>query len=94
MVLFIPFYLRTLSNLDIGWSFTARFPDQFKVTLTSIDDIEVPAGKFKAYHFTSMPKKFEIWISKDEYKIPIKIKGLGSYTYTMLMKNHYLKEAR
>ena len=88
----LPFYLRTLSNLDIGWSFTARLPNQIKVNLTSIDDIEVPAGKFKAYHFTSIPKKFEIWISKDEYRIPIKIKGLSGYNYTMLMKKHYLRE--
>jgi len=88
----LPFYLRTLSDLDIGWSFVARFPGQFKVTLTSIDDIRVPAGKFKAYHFTSTPKKFEIWISKDKYRIPVKIKGLGGYNYTMLMKNHYCKE--
>lgn len=90
----LPFYLRTLSNLAIGWSFTARFPNQFKVTLISIDDIEVPAGKFKAYHFTSTPKKFEIWISKDEYRIPVKIKGLAGYNYTMLMKKHHLKEAK
>jgi len=90
----LPFYLRTLSNLDIGWSFTARFPNQFKITLTSIDDIRVPAGKFKAYHFTGTPKKFEIWISKDEYRIPVMIKGLGAYNYTMLMKNHYWKKGK
>jgi hypothetical protein len=90
----LPFYLRTLSNLTIGWSFTVRFPIKFKVTLTSIDDIKVPAGKFTAYHFTSTPKKFEIWISKDKYRIPVKIKGLGGYSYTMLMKNHYVKEAK
>jgi hypothetical protein len=54
----------------------------------------VPAGKFKAYHFTSTPKKFEIWISKDDYRIPVKIKGLGGYNYTMLMKNHYCKEGQ
>lgn len=90
----LPFYLRTVSNLDIGWSFIARFPTQFKITLTSIDDIRVPGGKFKAYHFTSTPKKFEIWISKDEYRIPIKIKGSGGYKYTMLMKKHYWKEKK
>ena len=90
----LPFYLRTLSNLTVGWSFTARFPEQFKITLTSIDEIRVPAGKFTAYHFTSTPKKFEIWISKDEYRIPVKIKGLGGYSYTMLMKKHYCKDRK
>lgn len=90
----LPFYLRSLPKLDIGLSFTVRFPIKFKVTLTSIDEIKVPAGKFKAYHFTSMPKKFEIWISKDKHRIPIKIKGLAGYSYTMLMKNHYVKEGK
>jgi uncharacterized protein (TIGR03546 family) len=88
----LPFYLRSIPEFEIGWNFVARLPEQFTVTLTSIDDVEVPAGKFKAYHFTSSPEKFEIWISKDKYRLPIKIKGLGGYSYTMVMVKHFLKE--
>ncbi|MBF0484330.1 MAG: DUF2062 domain-containing protein [Candidatus Omnitrophica bacterium] len=88
----LPFYLRTVKNLDIGWSYTASLPDKFELTLTSIDDIKVPAGEFNAYHFTSTPPKIEIWISKDEYRIPIKIKGLSGHNYIMVMKKHQIGE--
>lgn len=88
----LPFYLRSIPDFEIGWTFVAYFPNQFTVTLTSIDDVKVPAGKFKAYHFTSSPEKFEIWISKDKYRLPIKIKGLCGYSYTMVMIEHFLKE--
>jgi hypothetical protein len=88
----LPFYLRSIPDFEIGWTFVACFPNQFTVTLTSIDDLKVPAGRFKAYHFISSPEKFEIWISKDQYRLPIKIKGLGGYSYTMVMVKHFLKE--
>ncbi|MDD5166009.1 MAG: DUF2062 domain-containing protein [Candidatus Omnitrophica bacterium] len=88
----LPFYIRRVPALDIGWSFVARVPEQFKVTLASIDVVEVPAGIFEAYHFTSEPAKFEIWISKDEYRIPIKIKGVNGLSYTLLMKYYYPKK--
>jgi uncharacterized protein (DUF2062 family) len=82
----LPFYLRNVAELDIGWSFIARFPDKFEVKLVSIEEIEVPAGKFKAYYFTSTPRKFEIWISKDGSRVPLRIKGLGGLGYTLSMK--------
>ena len=83
----LPFYLRTIPKLELGWSFQSRFPEVFKISLVSIDDIEVPAGKFKAYHFTSQPNKFEIWISQDQDRIPIKIKETTGLGYTMVLKN-------
>ncbi|MBU2101937.1 MAG: DUF3108 domain-containing protein [Candidatus Omnitrophica bacterium] len=85
----LPFYLRTVPDLALGWSFRARLPVQFTVTLSSMDEVIVPAGTFQAYHFTSVPAKFEIWISADQYRIPLKIKGLGGYRYTLFLKKYY-----
>ncbi len=83
----LPFYLRTVDTLEPGWSFIIRLPDTYKISLVSIDEIRVPAGKFKAYHFTSQPHKFEIWVSQDADRLPLKIKDTGEYGYTMVMKN-------
>jgi len=84
----LPFYLRTINNLAVGWTFDVRFPVKFKVTLVSVEEVVVPAGKFTAYHFTSIPPKFEIWISKDKYRLPIVIKGTDGLGYSMRMRSH------
>lgn len=89
----LPFYLRTVPKLDIGWSLDIRLPEKFRVTLTSIEIVDVPAGKFPAYYFTSQPSKFEIWISTDELRLPLKIKGLGVFDYALLLRERILKEA-
>lgn len=82
----LPFSLRSVSNLKIGWSCKIRLPDEYKVTLCSIEEVTVPAGKFKAYHFTSVPEKFEIWISADSLRLPVKIKGVGGIPYALVMQ--------
>jgi len=81
----LPFIIRREPNLTIGWSYDIRLPDKMKVTLASIEEVAVPAGKFKAYHFTSVPHKFEIWITADKARIPVKIKGVG-FPYTLVME--------
>ncbi|OGX18144.1 MAG: hypothetical protein A3K83_00745 [Omnitrophica WOR_2 bacterium RBG_13_44_8b] len=85
-VILLPLYLRRRPDLEIGWHFTARIvPDEFKLELVSIDEIKVPAGKFQAYHFKSIPDKFEVWLNKDTPRVPLKIKGKG---FSLLMKKH------
>jgi len=85
----LPYFIRHVDNLEPGWFMTATFPtQQFLVTLVSVDDLETPAGIFKAYHFKSDPEKFEIWITADKRRIPVKIQGLGIFGYTMLMKEY------
>lgn len=84
----LPFYLRTVPDLDIGWKMTIRLPAKFEVELASIEQIKVPAGKFIAYHFTSTPNKFEIWISKDNPRLPLKIKDVGVLGYTMVLEKY------
>ena len=86
----LPFYLRRGPDLEIGWQFTARVPEEFKVELVSIDEIKVPAGTFQAYHFKSIPHKFEVWIDKNNPRVPLKIQGEGIFAYTLLMKKYSL----
>jgi len=87
----LPFSLRKVPDLGVGWSSTIRLPEEFKVKIVSVEDITVPAGKFKAYHIVSNPPKFEIWISKDELRLPLKIKGLSGFSYTLMMQSRTLK---
>jgi len=81
----IPFSLRNTKDLMVGWSSTIWLPQEFKVKCTSIEEVKVNAGRFKAYHFTSTPPKFEIWISADELRLPVKIKGLDGIPYSLIM---------
>ena len=87
----LPFYVRKMDNLGPGWQMTVNLPTrQFQIKLISIEEIKIPAGTFKAYRFESNPKRFEIWLSADERKIPLKIKGTGAFGYTLIMKEYSL----
>jgi hypothetical protein len=88
VILLLSFYLRGHPDLEIGWRFTARVPNEFKLELVSIDEITVPAGQFQAYHFKSIPDKFEIWINKDNPRIPVKIQGKSPFKYALSMKEY------
>jgi hypothetical protein len=88
----VPFSLRNAPELKIGSTFYIVFPQEFRVKLVSLEEVIVPAGKFKTYHFTSTPAKFEIWISADELRLPVKIKGLGAFSYTLEMKKRVAKK--
>ena len=88
----LPFSLRNLSRLDVGWTMLVNLPAEFTVKIVAIEEIEVPAGKFRAYHFTSNPDKFEIWISCDELRLPLKIKDTSGMGYTFLMKERRVQK--
>lgn len=88
----LPFYLRSRPDLKIGWQFTARLPEEFRLELVSIEEITVPAGKFQTYHFKSIPDKFEIWVSKNIPRLPVKIQGKGGFKYSLLMKKYSLRD--
>ena len=86
-----PFYMRRTEDLKIGWQFIVRVPgNEFKVELVSIDEITIPAGKFQAYHFKSIPDKGEIWINKNSPRVLLKIKGKGIFNYVVSMKKYSL----
>jgi hypothetical protein len=84
----VPFYLRKVTDMKVGWSFIFRLPQKYEARLVSLDEVKVMGRKFSTYHFTIIPDKFEIWISKDDARIPLKIKGKGGLNYTLLMKEH------
>ncbi|NQU73676.1 MAG: DUF3108 domain-containing protein [Candidatus Omnitrophica bacterium] len=85
----LPHHVRRLPDLAVGQTFFANLPNhEFTMKLISVEDIEIPAGTFKTYRFESTPKQITIWISADEHRIPVKIQGIGTYGYTMLMKEY------
>lgn len=85
----LPFYVRRIANLKIGWSFLANFGNQqFKIILSSIENIKIPAGVFQAFRFESVPKKFSIWITTDKRRVPVKIQDSGILGYTLIMKEY------
>ncbi len=87
----LPYLVRQLPELAVGWNFQANLPtQQFKIELVDVEEIKVVAGTFKAYHFKSTPNRFEIWVSADENKIPIKIKGMSGIGYTLVMREYIL----
>ncbi len=86
----LPFFLRKDPNLKIGWSTVIRLPAEYKVTLISLERVVVPAGTFNTFHFTSIPHSFEIWITADKDRIPVKIKGVG-FSYTLVMQERSVK---
>jgi len=87
----LPYYVRTVRDLKEGWRMDVQLPTQrFVVLCVSLEDVKVPAGNFRAYHFTSDPPKFEIWISADEKRIPLKVKGTSAAGYTLLLTDYNL----
>jgi len=88
----LPFSLREAPELKIGGVFNVILLKEFKVKVEGVEEVDVPAGRFKAYHLTSAPKKFEIWISADKNKLPIKIKGIGALPYALEMKTRVSKQ--
>jgi len=94
-VILLLFFLRNNPELKVGWNFTVRVPAEFKpelvsikLELVSIDQITVPAGKFQAYHFKSIPNKFEFWINKNNPQVPLKIKIKSIIDFGVLMKKY------
>jgi len=93
------FYLRMQPDLKVGWHFTAKVLDELKLfefdlKLISIDEITVPAGKFQAYHFKSVPAKFEIWVTKNNPKAPVGIKVKSVVDCFLLMKEYALQKGQ
>jgi len=85
----LPYYVRRIPRLDVGRIIIANLPTRrLEIKLVSIEDIKVPAGTFKAYHFKSTPKQIEIWITSDERRIPVKIQDTGLLGYSMVMKEY------
>ena len=84
----LPYQVRCFATLEPGWRMPVNLPTQtFEITLKRVEDVRVPAGVFSAYYFESVPERFAIWVSADERRLPVKIKGSGGIGYTMVMKS-------
>jgi hypothetical protein len=89
----LPFYLRRIPKLNIGWKLVTQFGNlEYSIILISIENLETPLGIFEAYHFQSQPRKFEIWVTADKRRIPVKIKDTGILGYTLTMKGYSLEK--
>ena len=87
----LPQYVRFIGMLDENKPIPANFPTRsYSIEFAGKEEIEVPAGKFKTYHFKSVPSQINIWISQDGRKIPVKIEGNGALGigYTMVLKEY------
>lgn len=85
----LPHYVRTIPELKIGYSLTANLAKRrIEIKLVSIEDITVPAGDYKTYHFESIPRQIEIWLSADKDRIPVKIQGSGMFAYSLEMSSY------
>ena len=85
----LPYQVRRIPDLVPGWTMKVTLPTQeFEITLKSLEEVTVPAGTFNAFYFASEPKRFEIWISADDLRIPVKIKGSSGLNYTMSMRSY------
>jgi len=85
----LPFFVRDLPGLDIGWSFKVNLPQRhYTINLVAIETVEVPAGNFEAFYFESVPRQIKIWISSDERRIPLKLEGTGGMGYKLLMREY------
>lgn len=90
----LPYVVRNSKDLDIGWSFEVNLPQRkYKIILSAIERVKVPAGEFEAYYFESKPKQIKIWISTDEKRVPLKLEGTGGMLgYKLLMREYYMPE--
>lgn len=88
----LPHSVRRVAKFDPGYVFPVNLPNRkLQMKLVSLEDIKTDGGTFKAYHFESLPKQIEIWISADKKRIPIKMQGVGAFGYLLVLKEYAFK---
>ncbi len=83
--------LRGEESFPPGWKMPVRLLEDFTLEYKGIETITVQGKKFNAYHFRSSNRTFETWISDDERRIPLRIRGLGPLRYSLEMEEYTLK---
>ncbi len=85
-----PFSLRNQPEPAEGWRVKTSFPNEYEIIYVNNEEVKVNAGTFETYHFTSEPHTFDIWISRDKDRIPVRIQGRGTFGgYTMKLHAYY-----
>lgn len=88
----LPHSVRLVNKLGPGYIFSVNLPNRkLQMKLVSLEDVKTDGGTFKAYHFESIPKQIEIWISADKNRIPIKMQGVGAFGYLLVLKEYTFK---
>ena len=83
----LPQQIRYIDSFKPENAISANLPNRkFEIKMVGEENVEVPAGKYKAYKFESTPKQIAIWISADTQKVPLKIQGTGFLGYLMVLK--------
>lgn len=60
---------------------------KFDIALTGEEKISTGLGEREAFIFEGNPSKFTFWLSADDKKAPLKIKGHGMLNYVFLLKS-------
>ncbi|MEW6008384.1 MAG: DUF3108 domain-containing protein [Candidatus Omnitrophota bacterium] len=87
------YYYRTLEDFEVGNELVLNLPlYKLKLQVKRIEEVEVPAGKFKAFYIESIPNKFKFWFSADEKRLPLKVEGVVSLAPAVMMMTKYETE--
>lgn len=86
----LPFHVRARPELEENLVLQVNLPtQQFEVKRSGFQDVEIKGVKIKTHYFRSSPDKFEVWISDDEHRVPVRIKGAAGIGYTMTMERYF-----
>lgn len=84
------YYYRILKDFEVGKELLLNLPlYKLKLQVKRIEEVEVPAGKFKAFYIESIPSKYKFWLSADEKRLPLKVEGAISLAPAVMMMTKY-----
>ncbi len=88
----LPHYVRRISKLAPGYTFVANLPNRkLQMKLVAEENVKANGKTYSAYHFESLPKQVDIWISADENRIPLKMQGVGALGYLLVLREYAFK---
>jgi len=86
--LLLAYYYRTKQEFSPKEEFKVTLPvASFKIIFNGKDIITTKLGKFMTYVFSGEPSRFTFWLSADENRIPVKIKGHSALDYSFVIKS-------
>lgn len=75
-VILLTYFLRKLSNFELGKEFAITLPlAKLIMRFTKEEQVRIPSGVYSAYLAESFPKGHKIWFENSEKAIPIRISG-------------------
>lgn len=85
----LPFYLRHKPSIEPGWRFNIVLPTQeYLINFEGTQRLNTAIGPVECDYFTSSPKRFRFWITKDTRRIPVRITATSGLNYTMTIKTY------